>query len=111
MVPIHKRKLVVQKAQEGKLFEVPKSVLTREGLGQAFKGLGASTLRGMFSPVGIAALTVPSYQQLKSYAKDKRSELLDQLAAIDRYKNVDANIAAETGPTFPGSRFTRRILR
>jgi hypothetical protein len=104
MVPIHKRKLVVQKAQEGKLFEIPKSVLTKEGLGQAFKGLGTSTLKGVFSPIGIASLGIGPYQQLKSYAKDKKTELLEQLDAINRYKNVDANIAAETGPTFPGSR-------
>jgi hypothetical protein len=104
MVPIHKRKLVVQKAQEGKLFEIPKSVLTKEGLGQAFKGLGTSTLKGAFSPIGIASLGIGPYQQLKSYAKDKKTELLEQLDAINRYKNVDANIAAETGPTFPGSR-------
>ena len=30
MVPIHRRKLVVQKAQQGKLFEIPKSPLTKE---------------------------------------------------------------------------------
>jgi hypothetical protein len=104
MVPIHKRKLVVQKAAEGKLFEIPKSVLTKEGLGQAFKGLGTRALGSAFSPIGIASLGIGPYQQLKSYAKDRKTELLEQLDSINRYKNVDANIAAETGPTFPGSR-------
>lgn len=103
MVPIHKRKLVVQKAQEGKLFEVPKSVLTREGLGQAFKGLGASTLKNVFSPIGIASLGIGPYQQLKSYAKDKRAELLDQLSSIRNEKKAEEFIKSETGPAIPGS--------
>ena len=103
MVPIHKRKLVVQKAQEGKLFEIPKSVLTKEGLGQAFKGLGTSTLKGFFSPIGIASLGIGPYQQLKSYAKDKRAELLDQLSSIRNEKKAEEFIKSETGPAIPGS--------
>jgi hypothetical protein len=103
MVPIHKRKLVVQKAQEGKLFEIPKSVLTKEGLGQAFKGLGTSTLKGVFSPIGIASLGIGPYQQLKSYAKDKRAELLDQLSSIRNEKKAEEFIKSETGPAIPGS--------
>lgn len=103
MVPIHKRKLVVQKAQEGKLFEIPKSVLTKEGLGQAFKGLGANTLRGMFSPAGIGALAVGPYQQLKTAAKEKRTELLDQLSSMSNAKKAESFIASETGPAIPGS--------
>jgi hypothetical protein len=103
MVPIHKRKLVVQKAQEGKLFEIPKSVLTKEGLGQAFKGLGTSTLKGVFSPIGIASLGIGPYQQLKSYAKDKRAELLDQLSSIRNKKKAEEFIKSETGPAIPGS--------
>jgi hypothetical protein len=100
MVPIHKRKLVVQKAQEGKLFEIPKSVLTKEGLGQAFKGLGTSTLKGVFSPIGIASLGIGPYQQLKSYAKDKRAELLDQLSSIRNEKKAEEFIKSETGPSY-----------
>lgn len=122
MVPIHKRKLVVQKAQEGKLFElpkpyiekklpanagkpfeIPKSAFTSEGLKQAVKSAGISSLRGMFSPLGIAASVLPAYKYLQSGLKEEKEDLLNQLASRGKEKKAEEFIKSQTGPAIPGS--------
>lgn len=105
MVPLHKRKLVVQKAQGGKLFEIPKSPTTLEGFTQGFGRIPKNLLnygKGL-GPFGIASLTVPTYQGLKDYAKERRTELLDQLSSIEAGKKAEEFIKSETGPAIPGS--------
>ena len=108
MVPIHRRKLVVQKAQQGKLFEIPKSPLTREGFAQSLKAVGPRTLASLRSPFGIASLIAGAggldyLTSDRDELKQKRDDLIYQLGKGAREKKAEAFIASETGPAIPGS--------
>jgi hypothetical protein len=108
MVPIHRRKLVVQKAQQGKLFEIPKSPLTKEGFTQSLKAVGPRTLANLRSPFGIASLIAGAggldyLTSERGELKQKRDDLIYQLGRGAREKKAEAFIASETGPAIPGS--------
>ena len=108
MVPIHKRKLVVQKAQQGKLFEIPKSPLTREGFMQSLKAVGPRTLASLRSPFGIASLIAGAggldyLTSGRGELKQKRDDLIYQLGRGEREKKAEEFIKSETGPAIPGS--------
>ena len=108
MVPIHRRKLVVQKAQQGKLFEIPKSPLTKEGFMQSLKAVGPKTLAKLRSPFGIASLIAGAggldyLTSDRDELKQKRDDLIYQLGKGAREKKSEAFIASETGPAIPGS--------
>ena len=108
MVPIHRRKLVVQKAQQGKLFEIPKSPLTKEGFMQSLKAVGPKTIANLRSPFGIASLIAGAggldyLTSDRDELKQKRDDLIYQLGKGAREKKAEAFIASETGPAIPGS--------
>lgn len=108
MVPIHRRKLVVQKAQQGKLFEIPKSPLTKEGFMQSLKAVGPRTLANLRSPFGIASLIAGAgglnyLTTDRDELKQKRDDLIYQLGRGEREKKAEAFIKSETGPAIPGS--------
>ena len=108
MVPIHRRKLVVQKAQQGKLFEIPKSPLTKEGFMQSLKAVGPKTIANLRSPFGIASLIAGAggldyLTSDRNELKQKRDDLIYQLGKGAREKKAEAFIASETGPAIPGS--------
>jgi hypothetical protein len=113
MVPIHRRKLVVQKAQQGKLFEIPKSPLTKEGFMQSLKAVGPKTLANLRSPFGIASLIAGAggldyLTTDRDKLKQTRDDLIYQLGKGAREKKAEAFIASETGPAIPGSELDLR---
>jgi len=98
MVPIHRRKLAVQKAQEGKLFElpkplinrplptdavkpieIPKSFFSREGVKQAMRSAPQNLLKGagLRSPLGIGSLVIAGLSGTEDLVEQEKKKLLD----------------------------------
>jgi len=136
MVPIHRRKLVVQKAQEGKFFDfpetqgksfqAPKSLIQFEKYGkfpyfttsfggtrEAIGSLGKGTLKTLRSPFGIASLIAGAgglnyLTSDRDELKQKRDDLIYQLGRREREKKAEEFVKSETGPAIPGSELDLR---
>ncbi len=101
MVPIHRRKLVVQKAQEGKMFELPKPFIekklpssatipqsprTLEGFTEGFRKIPQAaknipknllSAAGLRSPLGIASLLTAGLAGTEDFVEEEKKKLLD----------------------------------